>query len=413
MLDIEVANVDALRMRAAGKGALSLALMDARNHTLRWVTAFEKALGGADLPLPLAVQGVPGVNPLRWTIGHLGWFQEFWIARNMQRERGEHCDATLPRLASILTDADLFFDPASTPATRRWQLTLPALQTVRQYLFDTLETTLELLDGTPDTDDALYFYRLALFREDCHGEALAVLAQEVGFDSGLLPKLTAPVASPPLYFPATRWQLGMPHGGFVFDNEKWAHEVSIPPFEIDAQPVSWAQYCEFVEDGGYDNPSHWSAMGWSWVQAQAQARRTPRHVDQMRQGVLQRRFGRLDRVPMTQPAVHVSWFEADAWCRWAGRRLPAEVEWEAAAHQGATRGFRWGDVWEWTASTLRPYPGFEAGPTRDFSIPAVGTHKVLRGASFATRGRLRSAKFRNFEVPGYDHGFVGFRSCPP
>lgn len=409
MLDIEVANVDALRMRAAGKGALSLALMDARNHTLRWVTAFEKALGGTELRLPTAVQGVAGVNPLRWTIGHLGWFQEFWIARNPQREHGEQCDSTLPRLASVLTDADLFFDPAITSPTERWQLALPELQAVRQYLFDTLETTLELLEGTPDADDALYFYRLALFHEDRHSEALATLAQEVGFDSGLLSPLTALAARPPLYFPATRWQLGMPHGGFVFDNEKWAHEVVIPAFEIDARPVSWAQYCEFVEDGGYDMASHWCAAGWAWVQEQA--RRTPRHVDQMRQGVLQRRFGRLDRVPMTHPAVHVSWFEADAWCRWAGRRLPAEVEWEAAAHQGATRGFRWGDVWEWTASTFRPYPGFEAGPVRDFSVPAFGSHKVLRGASFATRGRLRSAKVRNFELPGYDQGFVGFRSC--
>jgi formylglycine-generating enzyme required for sulfatase activity len=109
--------------------------------------------------------------------------------------------------------------------------------------------------------------------------------------------------------------------------------------------------------------------------------------------------------------MHVSWYEADAWCRWAGRRLPGEAEWEAAAHQGATRGFRFGDVWEWTASTFRPYPGFVAGPWSEYSAPAFGHAKVLRGASFATPAALRSARFRRFEAPERDAGFFGFRSC--
>ena len=131
----------------------------------------------------------------------------------------------------------------------------------------------------------------------------------------------------------------------------------------------------------------------------------------MRQGVLQHRFGKLVRVPMAQPVIHVSWYEAEAWCRWAGRRLPSEVEWEAAAHQGATRGFRWGDVWEWTATTFRPYPGFVAGPYRDYSAPWFGTHKVLRGASFATHPRMRHPRYRNFYRPERDDVFCGFRSC--
>ncbi|MBV9889263.1 MAG: SUMF1/EgtB/PvdO family nonheme iron enzyme, partial [Rhizobacter sp.] len=175
--------------------------------------------------------------------------------------------------------------------------------------------------------------------------------------------------------------------------------------------VTWAQYGEFVEDGGYDERAHWSDAGWAWLESES--RRTPRHVDQMRHGVLQRRFGVLARVPAAQPAVHVTWHEAEAWCRWAGRRLPVEAEWEAAAHQGASRGFRWGDVREWTATTFRPYPGFVAGPWRDYSQPAFGSHKVLRGASFATRGALRSARFRGFARPERDDDFVGFRSCAP
>jgi formylglycine-generating enzyme required for sulfatase activity len=111
--------------------------------------------------------------------------------------------------------------------------------------------------------------------------------------------------------------------------------------------------------------------------------------------------------------VHVSSHEAEAWCRWAGRRLPSEVEWEAAAHQGATRGMRWGEVWEWTASTFRPYPGYVAGPWRDYSKPAFGRLKVLRGASFATRPSLRSARFRHPAAAESDEGFYGFRSCAP
>ena len=405
MLGTEPANVDSPHLRSAGKGLLSLALIDSRNHTLRWIAAFEKLLGNPRLE----IEPRGDADPLLWELGHVGWFQEHWIARNVQRQRGERCDATRPKLASILPDADRCFDPASAPRASRWGLVLPDLQTTRQYLFDTLETTLELLDAASEDDDALYFYRLALFHEDARVERFAVLAQALGLDTGLAGALPSSAARPALLFPATRFMLGAAPGGLVFANEKWAHEVAVPEFEIDAQAVQWSQYAEFVEDGGYDERAHWGETGWAWLQATS--RRVPRYVDQLRQGVLQQRFGKLVRVPMAQPVVHVSWFEADAWCRWAGRRLPAEVEWEAAACQGVSRGFRWGLVREWTASTLRPYPGYAAGPTAAQPSPEFGAGKVLRGASFATAGRLRSEKLRGFDVPKFDQGFVGFRSC--
>jgi len=224
-----------------------------------------------------------------------------------------------------------------------------------------------------------------------------------------VPRVATTAPRPALLFPATRWLLGASAPGFRFDNEREPHPVAIPEFEIDAQAVTWAQFGEFVEDGGYDEAAHWSEAGRAWVERQG--RRSPRHVDQLRHGVLQHRFGRLARVPQAEPALHVSWYEADAWCRWAGRRLPGEAEWEAAAHQGASRGFRSGDVWEWTASTFRPYPGFAAGPWRDYSEPAFGKTMVLRGASFATPNALRSARFRRFAPPERDDGFFGFRSC--
>jgi EgtB-related family protein len=182
----------------------------------------------------------------------------------------------------------------------------------------------------------------------------------------------------------------------------------VPEFENDAQPVTWGQYCEFVEDGGYDDERHWSPEGWAWVQREG--RRTPRHVDQMRQSVLMQRFGKMTRVPMSQPAMHVSWYEADAWCRWAERRLPTELEWEVAAHQGVSRGVRFGQVWEWTAGSFRPYPGFVPGPDAQYSPPAFGSHKVLRGGSFATNERMRNAKYRRFLLPERDDAFSGFRS---
>ena len=422
MLDIEVAAIPSARIRTAGKDLLSLALMDARNHTLRWISACERALKSAEMVVPMQAE----INPPLWELGHLGWFQEYWVGRNVQRQRGSRCDPTSPKLASILPEADRWYDSSNVPHATRWQLVLPNLGDTKQYLVHTLETTLELLESTPDNDDALYFYRLALFHEDMHVEALAMLSQTLDFDAALLPSLATMNPREPLLFPATHWRLGSARpqrrardpvagrtdgsgGGFVFDNEKWGHEVDVPEFEIDAQAVSWAQYSEFVEDGGYDERRFWSDEGWAWVQRLE--RRTPRHVDQMRQGVLLRRHGKMMRVPMTQPVMHVSWFEADAWCNWAGRRLPAEVEWEAAAHQGASRGFRWGDVWEWTASTFRPYPGFEADPYLDYSQPWFGTHKVLRGASFATSSRIRNAKYRNYYTPERDDVFCGFRSC--
>jgi ergothioneine biosynthesis protein EgtB len=404
---VDIANVDAAQARVAGKDLLSLALMDSRNRSLRWAAAFESALGGRAVHAPAPDGMAP---PLR-ALGHLGWFQEYWIARNVQRQRGEHCDGTRPKLASILPEADACFDP-SNYAQPRGNAAKPDLQSIRLYLVDTLETTLELLAGTPDDDDALYFYRLALLREDACAEHLEQLAQALGFDAGLLPPLATRASRPPLLFPATRWRLGSEPGGLVPDREKWAHEVALPEFEIDSQAVSWAQYAEFVEDGGYDDRRHWSAAGWAWVQAQG--RRTPRYVDQMRQGVLLQRFGQLVRSPLAQPAVHVSWFEADAWCRWAGRRLPGEAEWEAAAIQGVTRGFRWGEVREWMAGTLRPYPGFEAaapGQPRDDLAADAGTRRVLRGASFASALRVGHAKARHAAAPERDEAFSGFRSC--
>ena len=411
MIEFDASGLDSASLRSAGKELLSLALIEARNHTLRWASALEAAAGGAALALPadLPAPLVAELDPVLWTLGHIGWFQEYWIARNVQRARGEHADPTHPRLASIVPEADAWYDPATIDRSHRRELAtgaLPDLPTTRAYLVETLETTLELLAGIATEDDAsLYFHRLALFHEEIHGEAFAVLAQTLGIDdkAGLVARITTRPARPPLYLPATRWLLGSSGAGFRFDNEAEPHPVDVPEFEIDAQAVTWAQYGEFVEDGGYDERAHWSLDGWDWLQREG--RRTPRHVDQMRHGVLQRRFGVLARVAAAHPAVHVSWHEADAWCRWAGRRLPTEVEWELAAGRGRSRGFVWGEVPEWVAGHARPWPG---GVALDRTLRA---QRVQRGCAWFEPRRLAHPKARRFMAAERDEGFAGFRSC--
>jgi ergothioneine biosynthesis protein EgtB len=389
--------------------------MDARNHTLHLLARYGQAIADEQLAVPRRGE----LELPAWLGGHIGWLAENWIGRNPQRGLGSACPAQAMRLASIEPMADQWFDPALAPHAARWDLVLPDMQGVRAYLLDTLESTLELLEKAPEDDDGLYFFRAALFHEDLRGEQLVVMAQTLGLPLTLeLPPASRQREA--VLVPAGRWQLGAAAGGFVFDLEKWAHEVEVPEFEIDAQPVTWAQYVEFVADGGYDTAQFWQPDGWEWLQRQAsaQGRRGPRYVEQIGTAsgaVMQTRFGKPTRMAAGQPATHLTWWEADAWARWAGRRLPTEAEWEVAAHTAARRGFRWGEVREWTASTLRPWPGFEPDPwTRHSDLEAqaaFGRARVQRGASFAARARMKHPKWRGFALPERDDGFVGFRSC--
>ena len=394
---------DAQHMRQAGAELLSLALIDARNHTLRWLAAFEPQLS--------ALAQVPDVDPPLWLVGHAGWFQERWIARNVQRQRGEAADATGPRLASIEPRADDAFDPDCQPRGQRWGLALPDATALRGYLADTLETTLDLLASAGDDDAALYFYRLALLHEDRLCEALAECAQALQLSAAEAPWQPRSALAPrePIGFAAQRCMLGSVPGGLVPPGERGAHEVQLPEFEIDAQALSWARYAEFAADGGYDDAQWWSREGWDWVRAQG--RRAPRYVEQMRHGVLVQRHGQMQRVGPAQAAVHVSRHEALAWCAWAGRRLPTEPEWELAATSGRSRGFVWGEVFEWTAGSARAWPGAGADLPGFAPWPAPASCGVLRGASWMTRARCKHPRARRFVPPQHDVAFCGFRSC--
>jgi gamma-glutamyl hercynylcysteine S-oxide synthase len=198
-------------------------------------------------------------------------------------------------------------------------------------------------------------------------------------------------------------------GGFVPEAERWAHELALPEFEIDAQPVGWADFAEFAEDGGYDDARWWTPQGLAWLQASQ--RRAPRGVEQLRHGVVRHTRGRLQRMAPHQAAVQVTRHEAEAWCRWAGRRLPTEPEWEVAACSAGSRGFAWGEVLEWVAGSGRPWPG-HAPVAGDLDPPRPGA-AVLRGASTATPRRAAHPRARRFVVPETDVWPCGFRSCAP
>jgi formylglycine-generating enzyme required for sulfatase activity len=381
---------DPKAIQHAGRDLLSLALIDARNGLL----------------LRLAEDESPAALRLALSAG---WYADRWIGRHVQRQRGEACDASAPRLAGIEPRADAWAAGVGEP---------PTPEALRGYLAETLEITLDLLAAMPapaENDAALYFYRLALLHEDRLGEALAERLH-----AGAPP---ARAERPPLWLPAQRWLLGSVDTagsdgqgrGLVPHNQRWAHAVAVPEFEIDAQAVNWARVVEFAEDGGYDRRELWSEPGWAWVQAQG--RRAPGQVEQFHGAVLvQRGHGAkaaLARAASGQPAMHLSRYEAEAWCRWAGRRLPTEPEWELAATAGARRGFLWGDVFEWVAGSARAWPGAGASPPGclDAPPPDGPTLGVLRGASFATRHRRAYPQARRFAPSAQDTMFCGFRSC--
>lgn len=393
---------DAAAIRRGGRDLLSLALIDARNRLLRWLDAFD-----ACEPPPSEE-----FDPPDWVAGHVAWQQEYWIARNVTRAHGSAPPRSNVRLPSIDTAADAAYDPTQVPRAARWQAQWPEPQALRGYLLQTLETTLDLLARAPETDESLYFFRAALAAEDLAAEALATqiqaLAQKPPPEPLELPMPARPMREP-LWFPAQRWTLGTAGPGHVPDTERGQESVDVPEFEIDAQPVCWAQYVEFIDDGGYDDPRWWDAAGRDWLAATG--RRVPRYVEQSRGGVTVRRDARLQRVPAQQSVMHVSLHEALAWCRWAGRRLATEVEWEIAARRGgAARGFVWGDVLEWTAGRARLFDGAEPGPAFDPATIAAGA-RVVRGASWRTPQRLVHPCARRFRPPAHDGAFIGFRSC--
>ncbi len=371
--------------RSGGRAELAEALRASRQRTLELLDAYAAHLGDA-----LTVPYSPQLNPPRWEAGHIAWFQDYWIARNRQRSLGCAADPDHARAPGRMPKADAWYNSSLIAHAKRWTLPLPDLAATRAYLDAVMENTLSLLAAALETDDELYFYRLSLFHEDMHSEAGIYMAQALDIP---LPSALQPLPSPlpecrELHLPAQVWQLGYGETGFAFDNELPAHTVALAPFAIDSEVVSWSRYLPFLEDTGHATP------------------RYLRHHD----GVWQARFfGEWQALALDAPATHLTWLEADAWCRWAGRRLPTEAEWEAAAL--SRTDFHWGQAWEWTSSRFLPFAGFVAHPYRDYSAPWFGERYVLRGASQATSPRMAHPRYRNYFTPERNDIHAGFRSC--
>jgi gamma-glutamyl hercynylcysteine S-oxide synthase len=373
--------------RSGNSSHLAAALQDSRRRTLGLLDAYAARLGD-DLRIPYSAQ----LNPPIWEVGHVAWFHDIWIARNPQRHLGLAADPDCARPEGRMRGADALYNSSLVKHTTRWSLPLPDLAPTRAYLAESLAETLHLLADDAAAGRDLYFYQLSLFHEDMHAEAGTYMAQalDIPLPTQLRPweRPLPPVTA--IMLPATTWRLGHEGRGFAFDNELPAHDVRIEAFAIDSMPVSWRRFVPAIEAGAVAMPRYLRNENGDW---QAQ------------------RFGTWEPLNLDAAAVHLSWDEAMAWCRWACRRLPTEAEWEYAAH--AAPAFAWGDVWEWTSSRFAPFSGFVPHPYRDYSRFGFEEHRyVLKGASRATDPRMAHPKYRNYFTPERNDLHLGFRSCP-
>ncbi|MGH9576084.1 MAG: SUMF1/EgtB/PvdO family nonheme iron enzyme, partial [Terriglobales bacterium] len=284
------------------------------------------------------------VNPPLFEIGHVAWFQEWWCLRD---------GASGAPAASILPGADALYDSAKVAHATRWSLPLPAIDATRAYGADVLERVIRRLRREPDDAGLQYFAQLAIFHEDMHAEAFHYTRQTLGYPDPFPAAAALPASHRTgpgdVELRGGAFQLGaIPDSGFVFDNEKWAHPVRIAPYSIARAPVTNAGFLEFVEAGGYRRREWWTEAGWAWrAGAGAEA---PRYWLREGNSWLQRRFDTVAPLVAEHPVIHVNWHEAQAYCRFAKRRLPTEAEWEYAA------------AWDTRDASKRRYPWGEAEP---------------------------------------------------
>jgi iron(II)-dependent oxidoreductase len=403
-----------------------------------------------DLP-DLVRQHSPLMSPLVWDLAHIGCQEELWLLRNVEG-----------REPLVPPEIDHLYDAFQHPRADRPSLPLLGPREARTYLGEVRGHVLDLLERTTFSGDPLaeggFAFGMIAQHEQQHDETMLATHQ---LRQGPAVLTAPPPPAPPAeaaqlpaeaHVPGGPFTMGTSSEPWALDNERPAHEVLVPSFWIDTTPVTNAAYQRFIEDGGYQRAELWDERGWAYRQ---RANLTA-PLFWRREGTnwVRRRFGVLEEVPPQQPVVHVCWYEADAYARWAGRRLPTEAEWEKAARfdprTGASRRFPWGDadptelhanlgqrhlgpaaagcypagasphgvrqligdVWEWTSSDFLPYPGFRAWPYREYSEVFFGPdYKVLRGGSFAAAPVATRATFRNWDYPIRRQIFSGFRTA--
>lgn len=388
------------------------------------------------------------LGPIAWDLGHIANFAERWVAAANRRRRAE-------------SPADRFFDPIQQPRAARARLALPNRDRLLTALAHSDTAMRRLLHhGALNPSDPLlargYLFAMLAQHEAQHAETMLQSVQRLECAYEPLDRDSPPIAQrrvqhDALRVPGGTFLMGTDDTAVAYDNERPAHRIDLPAYRIDPHPISNAQYLAFVRDDGYDRPALWTPAGWAWRQTLTHAH--PAQWMQTPEGDWDEiAFGR--RLPLApdRPVMHVSWYEADAYARWAGRRLPTEAEWEKAAawdpERDTGRVFPWGDtppspalaqlggyncgpaalgahpagrswigceqmigsVWEWTASDFAPYPGFVAFPYPEYSAVHFGRgYKVLRGGSWATQPIAIRNTFRNWDLPDRRHLFAGFR----
>jgi gamma-glutamyl hercynylcysteine S-oxide synthase len=403
----------------------------------------------------LHLQHDPLMSPILWDLGHIAHFEELWLTRNLD---GPIEFVEMPGL----------YNPFEHPRSTRGGLALPDLAHSREVMDEIRGCVLgRLVTTDPDPANPLlrdgFVYQMVLQHEYQHNETmLQTLQLKRGAPYTPLVRIEpdvpaphgAPVGAVPkiemVRFPGGRVTIGTDDRSTAYDNERPAHGVDVAPFWIDTHPVTNRDFLIFIAAGGYESPEHWSEGGWRWRTESAAV--APKYWA-WRDGVwTTRTMDRSGPVDPAHPVCHVSWYEAEAFARFAGKRLPTEIEWEAAASwdpaSGTSRAYPWGDappdrtlanldqlafgtapvgsypanvspigcsgmigdVWEWTASDFGPWPGFESFPYPEYSEVFFGTeYKVLRGGSWATRpGAVRNT-FRNWDYPIRRQIFSGFR----
>jgi gamma-glutamyl hercynylcysteine S-oxide synthase len=349
----------------------ALAALDAvRRRTLDLVAHLDDDL--------LSRQHSPIVSPLVWDLAHIAAYEDLWLCH---RHAG---------LALLRPDLAETYDAFETPRSRRGEIELLGPAAARQYMSDVRARTALALARAGLGDGTLY--ELVLRHELQHTETMR---QSMALAS-LLPAgepALAPLSGAQEWVsvPEGSFQMGADRQGFAYDNERPRHELRLKAFAIARRPVSGAGWMRFSEDGGYERREWWSEQGWAWRQEHDVAYE-----------------GRLAAADPDAPACHLSWFEAEAFARAAGARLPSEAEWERAALAGALADV--GQVWEWTSSDFDGYPGFVAHPYREYSEVFFGKgYRVLRGGSWATHPRVRTTTFRNWDLPIRRQIFSGVR----